>query len=296
MAVIYLIGGYLKKATQRVSMSESGVLSPLPGGPDVPVRNVMAASAAVDNRTRITLTGGQTIMNERLVYHLVWHLETSDVTPQWTRGPDLHIKRFGHISFWLAGNLYVGMGTSSGSIKVSSLEMLDTSQPSPLPLPNWRTSLPSYPLNVSFPTCVLMQGQAGEEVWVMGGESQSGITNAVYSWRGPGHSWQEQPSMIKARYGHSSVINGGRIWVMGGYKDATVEMYNEGTWSLVSPMPDPSFDGAAVMWHDHLVQLAANGFLRSDAYVMNITTNSWTVSKPRLYTSVYRNAAAFITP
>ncbi len=309
LAVINVIGGF-DNTVQRLSVSDSFGISRLQDGPYVPVQYMEDASATVDHRTRITLTGGFANVNGSSRYDLVWHLETTDATPRWTRGPNLLNGRRSHISFRLGTHLYVGMGRNANYVtELSGLESLDTTTQSS---PVWEQSEPSYPLNVSEAACVVIENQGVDEVWVTGGNLASGSrTNAVYSWRGPGYKWQQQTNMSKSRYAHSMASDGVCIWVVGGKEkhnvngEATVEVYYNGTWSLVSPLPAWHYGSISVLWGNFLVQMGGWGPApeekmgrsqdRNRVFVMSVTTGSWSLSDIYL-TNAIDASVALITP
>lgn len=166
-ADIFVIGGVYTNRAQHLSVSASGVVTPAQDEPPVPVHRVNTASSVVDDHGRITLMGGYTEVNSSIMLDLVWHLETTDPTPQWTRGPDLLSPRWRHIGFQLGTQIYVCMGEipdeELGGIEstmVSSLDMLDTTQSFPI----WELSQPSYPLIVVDAACVVIQRQGMDEV------------------------------------------------------------------------------------------------------------------------------------
>ncbi len=317
-AVIFVIGGY-SNTVCRLSVSDSSGVTHLQNGPSVPVYYQYAedASAIVDHRTRITLIGGFSKLDQNIRYDLVWYLETTDVTPRWTRGPNLITGRRRHIGFRLGTYLYVGMGRDikygSDHPQLSGLESLDSSTQSSI----WEQTGPSYPLNVSDAACVVIQNQGVDEVWVTGGylapDIYTGLgTNAVYSWRGPSYSWQQQAYMIRKRYAHSMASDGVRIWVVGGkekhmaHGDASVEVYHQGSWSLVSPLPAWRYGGVSVMWGDFLVQIggfgpSSGGGIGSSMgtgtlFVLSITNNTWSLSDIHLNSCTLDATVALITP
>ncbi len=289
---------------QRLSLSASGVVSRLQDGPRLPVDSVITSSIVVDKQTRITNTGGSACLNGSRRYDLVWHLETADINPQWTLGPNLLTGRRFHISFRLGTNLYVGMGYD-GSRYLSSLEKLDTTQSSPV----WQYSLPNYPLRLHRAACVVMQGQDGvDEVWVAGGllGYPSTRTNAVYSWRGPGYSWHQEASMTRGRDDHAMAVHGTNIFAMGGWDTEasnTMEMYHNGTWSLLSYLPATLAQSGSVVWGDYLVVVAgygpkigqSGGGPRDSALVMDIKSGNWSESNSSLSQGVWLCAVGFTT-
>ncbi len=312
-AVIFVIGGSKSNRTQRQSVSTSGVVSYIPDTSRVPVSYVYGAAAVVD-RTRITLSGGLTNVNGSNRYDLVWHLQTTDLKPQWSRGPDLLTDRINHVSFRLGTKLFVGMGNTKGTNGLSSLEMLDTTHSSPV----WQQSFTGYPLTVTQAACVVMRNQGKDTVWVAGGTKYSGSSSSiygiksVYSWQGPGYRWKLQTSLLAARYGHSLATDGVHIWVVGGYDYGKrravniVDMYSQGTWTKVSPLPVVRSLGGSVYWNDSLIQIAGYGpappgelggvGAQDSVFVMNVTSGNWSFSDTILTEPVSQCAVAFITP
>ncbi len=298
-ATIFVIGGLpLTNSTQRLSVSDKGVVSRLNNAASVPVDSVDGASAVVDDQGTITLAGGRAMLNGNTRYDLVWHLDTTDPAPDWTRGPDLVSTRRHHISFRLGNRLYVGMGRDSTYTSVSSLHMLDTKLSSPV----WQKVPHDYPLKVAYAACVVIQREGVDEVWVSGGELNGVLSKAVHSWRGPGNDWQPQTNMKIARSAHSMATDGVHIWAISGkHQTTSVEFYSHNTWTIASPLPAWREFSSSVLWDDALVQIGGHGNLESwrsteTVYVMNVKSSSWSLSGASLNQAVQEYALALVTP
>ena len=193
-ADIYLIGGKPEtNKVQHLSLSATGNVTILQNGPPVPVEYVARSAAVVHNHSQITLTGGKSRINGADNHSLVWHLNVKSNPPQWTRRPDLLTGRRSHVSFSLGKYLFVATGYNG--VYVTSVERLDISVASPI----WQQITPNYPLTVVRAACVVVRDDAGvEKVWISGGWYKGYTFNAVYTWRGPGYSWQAEANMTQA--------------------------------------------------------------------------------------------------
>ncbi len=297
MAEIYIIGGNLRlfyrtSSVQRLVVSASGnVTEKLEDGPHLPVDTVFGASTVMDNsQTIITLIGGYAWLNGSVRYDLVWILVTQHTSPNWTRGPDLITGRFHHCTCRLGAIIYVIGGEDSNNTKLSSVEMLDTSQLSP----EW-TQTQDYPPHVYGQACVVF----GDEVWVSGGRTPSGLTKLVYSWNST--TWQARPSMIQVRGGHGMVMKKAKLWVISGESTTSVELYENNAWHVVSSLPEIHYYGISVLYGNNVIQMA--GFIVSNSshisdrvYIMDIITGKWSFSSTTISQAVFYPAVALVIP
>ncbi len=295
-----MVGGVPEtNRVQRLSLSASGAISRIQDGPQLPLKSLSVSSLVLDKETRITSTGGLAqMLNGMYRNNLVYHLDTANLNPRWTHGPKLQTGRRFHTSFCLGNTLFVGMGFDE-SRYLSSLEMLDTTQTSPV----WRYSQPSYPIRVHRTASVVIQGQDGvDEVWVAGGllDFETKLrTRAVYSWRGPGYSWHREANMTRSRDTHSLVAHGGNIYAIGGWAAKNlVEMYHKGTWTLLSSLPSNGRTSlASVVWGNYLVQVTAyyDHGPTDSVWVMDFTSGSWSVYNNSLSQAVWLCQVIIIT-
>ncbi len=290
VAEIYIIGGVLHtNRVQRLNVSASGkVTEYLDDVRHVPVAWVYGASAVMDDSQKIiTLIGGRAWLSGHQKYDLVWNLDTQNSSSSWTRGPDLLTGRKYHCSCRLGAIIYVIGGEDSNGTKLSSVEMLDTSQA----LPQW-IQTQDYPLHVYQQACVVF----GDEVWVSGGRTSTSDTTAVYSWNST--TWQTRLSMINSRYGHGMVMNRAKMWVISGFRTTSVELYENNTWHVVSPLPEIYYHGISVLYGNNVIQMTGcNSSGVSDrVYIMDITTDTWSVSSTTISQAVKYSAVALVIP
>ncbi len=285
LAIMFVMNAFAK-GTQRLSILESGVISHLQDGPDVP--DSYASAAVTVNQTLIILSSG-------------WQLETTDLIPHWTRQytktTDYVDSTYG-ITFWLGKHWYVLKGRGSDG----SIYRLDTSQSMPV----WEKVLPSFPHGVEQAACVVMHGQEGDEVLVSGGLQHTYrilYYNDVYRWRGPGYDWHLHSQISSYRYGHSMTTDGERIFIasgMGHSADLTVLMYHQGHhgWMFLSPLPDlGSFrkNGCSAVWGNTLLLVGGGGPM----LVLNINNGNWSspqISGQDISHRDYHCPVALITP
>lgn len=290
---IYVIGGLQNNHVQRLAVSLSGkVTEQLDGGPQVPVDSLLGASAIMDDsHTLITVIGGMTSLNGTVKCNLVWILDTQHTSPNWISGPNLLIGKYKHCSCRLGPIIYVITGSSCSDVLKSSVEMLDTSQTSA----QW-TQTQAYPMSLYGTACVVV----GNEVWVSGGftKSKTNINN-VYSWNSV--TWQARPSMLTARRGHSMVTYGGQIWVISGWYEPSVEVFEIGnnTWHVLSLLPMwRGYGGSSVLLDTMAILVAGkgpSGFL-SAISIMNITTGTSSLSPVTISQPVYYCAVVHVIP
>ncbi len=291
VAEIYIIGGVLHtNRVQRLNVSASGkVTEYMDDVPQVPVDWVYGASAVMDDSQKIlTLIGGLALLNGHQKYDLVWNLDTQNSSSSWTRGPDLLTGRKYHCSCRLGAIIYVIGGEDSNDTKLSSVEMLDTSQA----LPQW-IQTQDYPLHVYGQACVVF----GDEVWVSGGRKSLSRTTAVYSWNST--TWQARPSMITRRVGHGMVMNRAKMWVISGYLTTSVEIYKNNAWHVVSPLPEIYYYGISVLYGTNVIQIAGwtvsnTSHISDRVYFMDITTGTWSLSSTTISQAVMNSAVALL--
>lgn len=296
---MYIIGGTSPpiNRVQRLNVSAFGdVTRYKQDGPQVPVESIHGASAVFDDYLKlISLTGGKVFLSGTMKFDLVWTLDLSQSSSSWDRGPDLLTGRKWHCSCMLGSIIYVIGGFSSNTWnKLDDVEMWDTS---PYTSAQW-VQVQAYPISVVGAACVSVQ----DEVWVSGGaiSPEQTSTNAVYSWNS--HAWTERPRMLTARKGHGMVTYGGHIWVISGEGEASVEVYDNIAWHVVSYLPAWRMYGASVLWGRTVIQVAGWGPNQNTikqaatVYTMNITSSKWALSHTSIENSVYRCAVAFVIP
>ncbi len=295
-AEIYIIQGSTNHV-QRLNVSASGyVTERLQYSPSVPVDSVFAPSANVDStRKLITLTGGYAKISGVPHFELVWNLNISHSSPSWTPGPNLLKGRYYHCSAKLGTVIYVIAGRDMDNIRLSSVEMWNTSE-TPA---NWTQTL-EYPHSLLDAACCVMR----DEVWVAGGWTSEGVINEVYSWKGPGYTWEAKPSMLKSRRGHSMATDGHQIWVISGFGEASVEMYENDIWHIVSELPGYRELGGSVVWGMHVIQVSGRGpqdgydgvDIRQTVYLIDRKTGNCSLSPITISDAVMFFAIALITP
>lgn len=109
----------------------------------------------------------------------------------------------------------------------------------------WQTLRP-----LPVPTRAAAAAAVDGRLYVIGGTTPEGNTNAVWMWDGA--AWWPKAPLPDARFNHAAVALDGRIWVLGGYESgrerADVFVYDTQAdlWRRSSPLPRPTHAFGAV--------------------------------------------------
>jgi hypothetical protein len=176
-------------------------------------------------------------------------------TRTWRVQGGLATARYGHCAVVVGGAVYVLGGVDAGGNLLGDLEIYTASagQTEPgSPLPN----------ATSFAACCVQQG----EIWLFGGVTHSGVTDAVYIYTPLSDAWRAAPSAMLAPRAYHSVTAMGSdlLLITGGVQDGgnvptpSVLAFNTsggelGGWFFAPPLPNPvlSQSSAAAVYEAH---------------------------------------------
>ena len=107
------------------------------------------------------------------------------------------------------------------------------------------------------PTRAAAAARVGPVVYVVGGTTAAGDTGALYAWDGRG--WRERAPLPEARFNHSAVAAGGRLYVLGGLdgegrETGDVYAYDPSAdrWSRATRLPGPIHAFGAVVFRGEI--------------------------------------------
>jgi hypothetical protein len=94
------------------------------------------------------------------------------------------------------------------------------------------------------PTRAAAAAGVGDTLYVLGGTTPDGNTDAVWAW--DGGDWTARAPLPSARFNHAAIAVGSEIWVLGGYRDGRelrdVLVYDTvaDSWRRSTPLPRPN--------------------------------------------------------
>ncbi len=154
---------------------------------------------------------------------------------------------------------------------------------------NWEANVPDLPAKLAGISSAVANGK----IYVTGGQPNylvpAGAVASVYEYDPTGGSWTQKAPMLKPRFYHSSVMVGGKIYVMGGRSgdfpaplEKTVEMYDPvlDEWTFVADMKTArGVFSAEVVGNKIYVMGGATGPTGSlqSMEVYDPQTNTWTL-------------------
>jgi len=106
------------------------------------------------------------------------------------------------------------------------------------------------------PTRAAAAAGAGNTLYVFGGTTPEGNTDAVWAW--DGQSWTERAPLPSARFNHAAVAVGTEIYVLGGYREGRelrdVLVYDTvaDTWRSSMPLPRANHAFDAVVFEGEI--------------------------------------------
>jgi N-acetylneuraminic acid mutarotase len=167
----------------------------------------------------------------------VWNAATET----WTTFTPLGFGQYAGCAATLNGVLYVVGGYNQGYNAV--VETLDST----LPGTAWGRA-PDYPIPLANCQAFAFQNQ----LFVLGGATGNGVTNAVYKLSADGSSWLQAPSMLTARANFGIAAHyKGHLYALGGTSVsppttgsmlAAAESFDGISWTRIADMPADNMD------------------------------------------------------
>jgi hypothetical protein len=151
------------------------------------------------------------------------------------------------------------------------------------------------------PTASVVSGK----IYVIGGTGTTNVFNTVEEYDPSANSWTTKASLLTQRWGHSSVVIGGKIYVMGGCSElagdatASIEIYDPETnrWSYDGNMPAPKLGFASCVADGKIYTIGGRtkepgGTFLASVEAYNPVTKTWQSRSPLPEASAYLTCTA----
>ena len=124
----------------------------------------------------------------------------------------------------------------------------------------------------------------GRLVVIGGSRSNVSYSNEVRYYDIANDSWSKGQSLPYAVGGHTTVVDGDDIYVIGGIVNKVIR-YRNGTWQTLSPLLNNRYCHIAVL--DGKCIYVYGGYNRTDCECYDILTDQWSVIDNAVYKSIY---------
>jgi hypothetical protein len=120
-------------------------------------------------------------------------------------------------------------------------------------------------------------------LYVAGGTTAEGNTDAVYAYDPGADEWSERAPLPQPRFNHAALALDGKVWVLGGYLEgeerSEVFVYDPGadSWSEFAPLPFPNHAFEAVAFRGEIWMIGGRrgDEILADVWILDPDSGRW---------------------